>query len=235
MAQYQIKHLNPAQQRNRLIAVAVLVCVLAIVMYVFGREKSGLDFSSMNDEVSHLREQLDTYKTRESALMEENALLRQTASIEKAAAGVARQELSDIQADLVELKKELVFYESLLTPAEREPGIHIKQIKLAKTQGEEYNYELLLTQVRENDKFARGNVTVSLFASADKIEGEEAEGEVLAHFELDFKFKFFQKIEGVVNVPGGVEPDQIQVIVSPNGRRLKRVEKLYQWNELVGG
>ena len=58
MSRYEIRQLNPAKQRLLLAVVSVFVFVLVAASFSFGHHRAGKDFSTLEERVDILNEQL---------------------------------------------------------------------------------------------------------------------------------------------------------------------------------
>ena len=248
MAAYEVKLLDPARRRRlMLIALLALICALAGA-YRLGYTRAGLNFNSLDQENGHLRRRVVRLENKQQDLLESKALLQQSCQLDQSALISAKEELARGQDELVELKEDLVFYRSLLTPADQEPGLNVQRLDLRKLEGEErqfaYSLILTLTQIRGNDGFVQGRVELSAKKISNSGEPSPepenpAPGVLLG--QESFKFKFYQKIDGVLTLPEGMEsPEEMEsvlldVSLIPKGRRIKRVNQSFQLHTLVGG
>jgi hypothetical protein len=91
----------------------------------------------------------------------------------------------------------------------------------------------VLTQVLKNDRLARGDVDVVL----EGIREDDGQQETIKLKDvavpkirsLNFRFKYFQSFEGDMEMPEGFVPIRVNVTVNPSSRRLKSVQKVFDW------
>jgi hypothetical protein len=95
----------------------------------------------------------------------------------------------------------------------------------------------MVSQRGRNDQIARGTVDVSI---EGKNEGKPVTLQ-LADVSKDVKkpmkfgFKYFQKFEGVMNLPDAFQADSLHVKVKPSTGKIKAVEEQFAWSDLTAG
>lgn len=239
MSQYQVRQLDPMRQRLLLAGLVLLLLAVAFGCYKLGLYRSGYDFQSLEGRLELLNQQLRDSRAHAQTLLDENSLLQRSAEMDAAALLAVKENMALLQEDMVGLKEELVFYQSLLSPAERKPGLYVQSLELRPSEAGGFDYTLVLTQVRQNDRFAAGQVLLGLPAAPVDMSNEGEEEQMLElGAKLDeqaFKFKFFQRIEGHLLLPEGSQAEQLVVKIQPNGRRLKAVDEVFGWNDLTRG
>lgn len=238
MSKYQVRQFNPARQRVFLAIGSVIFLAIVAVSFWFGKQRATTDHALLEERVELLNEQLNALGKLKQTLLEEKTLLQRSNELDKTAMQAAKEALAESQAEMVELKEELTFYQSLLSPEERKPGLNITSLHLEPAaEAGRYKYTLVLSQIHQNDRKTKGQVKIGL---AEKVvaEDEDAADTWNVTTALDdqrFAFKFFQRIEGEITLPEGLENTALLVQVAPVGNRLKPVSQDYNWNLLIGG
>lgn len=235
---YLVKPHDPWKVWALRVVIFLVLAVSGWGCYELGVIQAGYKRAASHREIQNLTEQLAELNNRIEELTQENARLVSDATIEATATKQVNDRLNQLNQETLELKEELVFYRSLLSPAELEPGLQILGVQLVKDAKEQkYGYKVVLTQRRNRNRFADGKVELSI---AGILNGEAAELEssaVLADKkgELNFRFKNFQSLEGQLTLPEGFEPHTVLVKVNPRSRSLKRIERSYEWSSIVTG
>jgi hypothetical protein len=184
-------------------------------------------------------EQVSILNARIDELMSENAHLASSSEIDATASKQVGEKLTELNDEMLELKEELVFYRSLLSPAEMEPGLQILGIQMIKDgSSNAYNYKIVLTQRHNGNQLAMGNVNVQVSglqsgksAQLDLAELAATSGDAI----MSFHFKNFQSLEGKLVLPDDFEPKDVLVNVNPTTHGIKQVERNYEWNAIVSG
>ncbi|EDY86156.1 conserved hypothetical protein [gamma proteobacterium HTCC5015] len=232
MAHYRVKPHDPRRHTVRLALYGLVAAGLLAIAFTVGYLFAGYRYEALSEAVGQLRTQLDATQSQRRELQQRASLAERTSESNRAEAQEARQALAELQSQLIELREELVFYQSLLSPAERDPGLHIKSFEVLPTeQPNHYQYLLILTQVRSNSRFASGHVSVGVASASDETE-PSIERELDRQ---DFRYKFFQRVSGEFEWKEGALPAELIVTVSPSSGRLESVAEVYPWQSVVSG
>lgn len=175
-------------------------------------------------------------------LREENAQLRErvvlaerSSQINQQAAMEVKRNLTALQDELLALRQEVTFYRNIVSPPDAKPGLRVQSLKLEKGSAEGlFRFKLVLTQVKGNDQLVRGAVNLM-------VEGHEAGEQKRLPMEmvllpkgreLVFGFRYFQNLEGELQLPAGFVPQRIVVQVVPQQGRQPGTEKAFDWGTL---
>ena len=94
-----------------------------------------------------------------------------------------------------------------------------------------FRYTVVLTQVLKNDRLARGSVKLFI----EGLEGNELKTLDLAALsensvkEFDYRFKYFQNLEGDLILPKSFKPMRATAQILPQGRQADMIEKTIDW------
>jgi hypothetical protein len=90
----------------------------------------------------------------------------------------------------------------------------------------------MLTQVKRNDRYARGSVDIDIDGIRDgkrevlSFSGLQVDGSQ----PLKFKFRYFQDFDGEIALPPEFEPQRLTIRVKPSGKgQPAGVEKTMEW------
>lgn len=226
------------------IGVIGIVLVVALVggkmIYDYGRYQAGFDVADSDLEIKELEKQINLLQEDLTDSREGKARLETAKQVDSHANTVVRDTLEKMQQEILELKEELQFYRSIVSPTRGQPGVNIHNFKI--NQGEQerqYHYNLTLIHIQGEQKHHRrasGVVNLS-------IEGEQ-EG---AHKTLTlkqvaipqsnsmkFSFKYFRRFEGSIILPEGFIPRNVVVDVVPSTKKVDGDKKKIEWPALPG-
>ena len=169
-------------------------------------------------------------------LEKELAYIKRSTKVELAAVEEVNKAIKEKDLELLELKQELHFYNTLYTANTDNTLIHIKAFDLQKdlVTGR-YVYELVLTGVA---KKREGKVSGVIGLSVD---GEEQDILKRLVFEdasevtdtsLKFSFKYFQKISGSFALPEEFKPSSVHVEVRRDKSNKEPIAVTYNWDEV---
>ena len=139
-----------------------------------------------------------------------------------------RDELTELHKNKATLETELGFFRKIMVPGETESGIHVERMNIAANGDSKFTIEATLIQVAERPRIVSGSVSFA-------IEGVSAGESVnLASTELEgtpqtlnFRFRYFQEIEQVVELPAEFQPSRIKVAVI--GKNTAPIETEFTW------
>jgi hypothetical protein len=236
--QFLVKQHDP--RRSLVIKVCLLLVLAASCWGVFeyGRMRGGFDHIQARKDMEDLAEQVSILNARIDELMSENAHLASSSEIDATANKQVGETLTELNDEMLELKEELVFYRSLLSPAELEPGLQILGIQMIKDgSSNAYNYKIVLTQRHNGNQFATGDVDVQVngLQSGKTTRLDLAEVTTSSDIEMSFRFKNFQSLEGRLVLPEDFQPKDVLVNVTPTTRGIKQIERSYEWDTIVSG
>ena len=166
-------------------------------------------------------------------LREQAAVSQRSSEIDRRASLDVRREFAGLQSELLELRKELQFYRGIVSPGDAKPGLRIQSIQLepALESGSVF-FSLMLTQIGRNERYVRGVIEM-------EVEGlEDGKPKVLLFKKLgktnskalNYKFRYFQNIEGELWLPAHFEPKKLRVMLKPQGKgQPPAVEEYMEW------
>jgi hypothetical protein len=229
---FHIRHHDPVRKAAIQAGVFAVIVILGWGLFQLGFKLSGFEETAADNKISKLEERLEFLEKQNQQLSDEAAYMGRTGKIEHEALLELRTVLESREAELIELKEELAFYRSIVSPSDMRPGLHIQNLQLEYDKPEaEYHYRLVLTLVRGQNKVAKGRLSMSVLGT---LKGEPKEISIYKRKERqDFSFKYFQRVEGSFNVPEGFEPAQVKISLEPSSKKIDPVEKQFNWADVV--
>ena len=107
-------------------AVAVIIVASGYGLYDFGRYRGGYDNQAAQKDIGDLKLKIERLSERNELLIDQNAMLDRYSRIDRNAHEEVKTALNTAQQQSIELREELAFYRSLISPSEMEPGLHIQ-------------------------------------------------------------------------------------------------------------
>lgn len=214
-----------------------LVAVGIWLAYEQGRRMAGFDVADTDRIIESLQLENETLQAHLAEYQRQAAMLERNSQIEDGASGELKKTLAEAQNEVLELKKELAFYKSIVAPEQNKPSIVIQTIQLKKDETGDYDYKIMVSQQGRNDRFARGTVDVN-------IEGtEQGAKQVLGLNKisddvkdpLKFGFKYFQNFTGKLKLPAGFKAEFMRIKLNPKSKTLDAVEEKFPWDDLTAG
>jgi hypothetical protein len=237
----QTRYLITIQRPGRWVLVFLFFIALMAasiwLTYETGRRMAGFDVADTDRIITAQQAEIETLQANLAEYQRQAAMLETNSKIEDDASGQLKKSLTEAQNEVLELKKELAFYKSIVAPEQNKPSLVIQTIQLKQDLAGDYDYKIMVSQQGKNDRFARGTVDVT-------IEGtKQGAKQVLALAALSnevkeplkFGFKYFQNFSGKLKLPEGFRAEFMRVKVNPKSKTLDSVDERFPWNDLTSG
>ena len=194
------------------------------------------------DELAGLRTEHAILEKRHRKLLKDAGSLREQVAILERSSQIDRQAALDVTADLGRLEEELQaareeveFYRGIVAPGDVQPGLRIHRFTVEEgSVAGEYHYDLVLTQLKRNDRYITGVVDWKISGSMLGEQGELALAGVTNPpvKQLKFRFRYFQDLAGKVTLPEGFEAEKVVLTIKPGGKgKSSPVEQTFDWPE----
>lgn len=208
----------------RMIAVGVLVAAgLMLGQWVF---ETGLRLAGFEKTQAEL--QLTDLSSRVKILEQENAELRaekmritQLIEIEQSTYKDLAKSLQSVQEESATLREDNAFFRNLLSPDQGPGPVSIYHFKAERNPllASEYRYRLLLLKSGKREQEFVGSVQflVTGEQAGNKVSYTIPEAVPGKPQVINVNFKYYQRLEGVFQLPAGLSPKNIQIRVFEAG------------------
>ena len=214
----------------------IVVLVLFIggwTLFDYGRFLAGYDSRDSDNEIEELLEVQSDLEKRIELLREDKAVLERAAQIERKAYKELDRTLKILQAEILEHKEELAFYRGIVSPKDSSSGLYLQNFYLTQNgETQSYRYKLVLTQVLKNSRLINGKVKLQFEGLLDGEPESFDLKEITAKKvrDLNYRFKYFQNVEGVVEFPKGFSVLRVKIQILPRGLQRDMIEKTIEWS-----
>lgn len=203
--------------RRFLAVLLVLLAAFGGLLWVANSPpESGATVAQLREENARLRGQL--------------LVLRQASAVDRQAYAEVEKSLRDYQDQVMELKQEVEFYRGILAPSAGRPGLRLQSFKVASNglpRG--YTYKMVLSQVLVEVRTVTGTASFTLQGTENGVPRELTLRELgQPGGAVRFRFKYFQSVEGDVELPEGFMPLRVLVRVRPGGG--DEIRATFPWN-----
>jgi len=208
-----------------LIVIGVFAAGAAI--YNHGLSMAGFDRSFTLNRNRALQEEIKRLKSDNQELRESLARAQRDVQMGGTTYQELDRSLKNSAQEIVKLREELNFYKNIISPANKVTGLQIQNLNIEPTAIESrYRYKLVLIQALKHDRSVYGRVK---FEISGTQEGKNA----LLSFPqavdkpINVNFKYFQDIQGVLQLPKNFKPLEVKVsVIRTNDQS---VEQVYSW------
>ncbi|MCB1646462.1 MAG: hypothetical protein KDI36_13465 [Pseudomonadales bacterium] len=211
------------------------MAALSWLTYQFGMGQGLATKVEVVAERDRLQRELGNLQARNREMLQEIADLKLGDQVDTQANEEVRQTVELLQEEIAELSEEIRFYKGIMVPNAEVKGLRVERLDLRET-GEtgKIRYSLLLTQVVDKHEYIQGGVEIA-------VKGQEAGAEKtysMAELTTDgqqsirFRFRYFQNVDGELQLPEGFEPAVLQVKANPAGRGAPEINREFEWQVL---
>ena len=217
-----------------LIVTVAVATVLVFVTWQLTYTPAGPGAEELRDNVDFLSGELDTLKQRLDRSQAREAVVAREADVLRQANRLLREQESQRQAELNTLQSELDFYRRLAGTGGAQSGLDVYRAELLSTASDRvFQFVLTLTQNIRRAAIisgrARFDVEGTLEDRAATLRWSQIGGD---EPEPSFRFKYFQQIEGYLNLPADFKPLRLVITLDAKGSR-GAVQRSYDWNVLL--
>jgi Tfp pilus assembly protein FimT len=204
--------------------------------FEYGRSMAGYNSLSADATINELKVKLAGSEAEIIASQRRATMLKSNSRIDDDASVQLKETLVQAQSDVLELKKELSFYKSIVAP-EKSRNLVIQTVQLKPIEDGRFSYTIMVSQQGRNDKLVRGTLAVSIKGVTKGKEVTLSLADVTKDLKtpVKFGFKYFQNFEGVMDLPVAFQPDSLRIEVKPGKGKLKALDEQFAWAELTAG
>jgi hypothetical protein len=224
--------------RKFLIEAAVLLVLVVLVaaawwLYDLGKVHGVEELAALRTEHAMLQGLHDRLVNENETLLERLAVLDRSGRIDRQAAKDLQSELVTLQEELQATREEVEFYRGIVAPGDVKPGLRLHRFTLKRGPlPSQYQYDLMLTQLKRNDRYVAGNVDWNIVGEMDdQVRALDlADVTENGNATLKFRFRYFQRLTGVVTLPEGFQAQEVRLSIKTTGKNASGViEQVFEW------
>jgi hypothetical protein len=224
---------DPRQRRRHrlLLGIAALTLfVLGILLGGWGNLYLGLESAWENRQ---LRADIVKQARELEALHQWKSDAETRQEIDRAALEMVRSELAEQQETIAELEKGVHFYRSIMAPGELSEGLSVHSIDLKPVPDGAYQFRVLVQQSSRKHQLLTGTLKVLVHGERN---GEHIAynlsdlSEQVPEADIRLRFKYFQAIDGELELPDEFIPKMVSTTARSNKPRRVMVETEFPWS-----
>lgn len=216
-------------------AAAVVACIAAVAgAYFFGEWRGGYERLAAHRQIVRLTQARDVLARKNADLRQQAVFLKRSRDIDRTAQAHVRKSNETLQAQVVKLRKQLSFYHDIVAPGDdaAHAGVRVQALKLtsADTPGR-YHYSMVLMQAPRHNRTTAGTVKMTVVGKRDKAQ-LALDLRALGGGKSDsrsFKFRYFENLQGELELPAGFSPERVEITVTQNGRNSDPFTRSFDW------
>jgi hypothetical protein len=204
---------------GRFLLLLLIVGGLAFWTYSLGRGTTVLGEGISPEEAHRLEAQAAKAQAERDKAANGLSTVENQLAMEKAAHQQLAAQVQSLTAENARLEEDLAFFDSLLPSGPVSEGISIRRLKIELLPPNQVRYRLLIMRRGNNAQDFKGSLALSLgVVQSGKpavlaFPGKEDKTEP---FQLEFRR--YQRIEGILTLPEGVQLKNAQARVLENGK-----------------
>lgn len=231
------RHLSAREarrQRNLLLAVGMLL--LAVVMlagFYLGQRAAysgmGMDtesYRAMEGQIPQLRAEI----ARLEGELEVQLTRRE---VDQQALDMVRGEIAAQKEQVSALEEGLRFYRSLMAPGEIAQGLSLRPVELvALDTPNRYAIRIVVQQEARKHSLLKGDLSIDVVGvlGGEQVSYPLADlSEDVEGLEVPLRFRYFQSIEGELELPEGFEPGSVNLVATASSPRKTEVRVQFPW------
>jgi len=225
--------IRPHRPWRDLLEAGLVFVLLGIAGYVVLDQR----INELHRSIAELRQGNARLTKSNTRLAADNTVLRKRAIVLERSRGVddgayaeVDQRLVALQRENLDLRRQVAFYRGVVRPASGSV-VSIQRLLIEPDGAGGFRFELVLTRGRNDGKVVAGTVGLSVVGEVDghrqrlklaELSGTGGPG-------LEFRFKYFQRLQGHLSLPESFRPQQVSVRVVAAKANKVLVEKDFAW------
>ncbi|MEZ5492816.1 MAG: DUF6776 family protein [Gammaproteobacteria bacterium] len=222
----------PYRPGRRLLAAVALVALLiggTLTGHWLGVRETG--FAGGN--LSAAGQRLADLEAENASLRQELALLERGSVMDQQANSEIQVTMTELREYIASLEKNLQYYRQAMTDEFADVGLVVGQMDLERAGSERrFRYKLVMRQEESDGDYLTGHVNVEVVGNR---EGQRVSiplrdlTEDENQLDIKLRFRYFQNIEGELELLPGFVPEQIEVKAVATAPMAKSVSKAFDW------
>src|SRR3989344_29038 len=199
------------------VIAAVVLLVASGLIYNYGLDRAGFERQSAQETQQTLQDEMRKLGDENRELREPLARSQRTIQMDQAAYHDLDKPLKASAQEIVKLGEELNFYRNIISPADKKSGLRIQTLSIEPAGGtNQYRYKLVLIQALKHESTVQGRAS---FEISGMQVGEDVVVKVPTANErpIPVNFKYFQDIEGKLELPRNFQPKRVKVTITTPG------------------
>lgn len=191
------------------------------------------------DQVSPLQKRIKEQAQEIASLVEERGRLREqiaalerAGQIDKEAMREVREELKQSRSSYMEMESELALLRGIVETSVKSEGLYIQGFRLDKAEEAQlYRYSFTVSQSLKNAGAAVGWIELALEGEKNGEQSLLPLKEITKEKDekLKMRFRHFQDVDGLIQLPEGFNPERVIVEINPTNNKLPQIKKTFDW------
>ncbi len=230
----EVVRYRPARRRLLWLSLLALALLAIAASFLLGTHVTVQRYDELLQREQALRVERDALARRNQELEQQVVNLQRGADVDREVIEEVRQAMHDYRQQIARLEEEITFFKGLMAPGSEAVGLDIHSFTVQRTElASRYDFKLLLRQVAKEHGVIQGYATVTLVGDGESGPLELPLSELSSEVEderIKLRFRYFQAVEGSLDLPEGFRPRQVALAARASGRQPQEVDKLLDWS-----
>lgn len=154
--------------------------------------------------------------------------------VDRQALEMVRREIAAQKERASALEEGLRFYRSLMAPGEIAQGLSLRPLELVSTENPlRYTFRIVAQQEARKHNLLKGELSLEVVGVLDgeQVSYSMAElSEDVEGLDVPLRFRYFQSIEGELELPEGFEPNSVSAVATASSPKKAEVREQFPWH-----
>lgn len=226
--------------RLQLGVVLLLLILAALSGYHLGNWSLLEQQQQLRSQLQQLQTALDQSDRLLAEQRKQTDYLTAELAVEKSTVELQQQDLKAEQQKLFDTRKELAFYQKIISPDLQANSLIIDSFAISPAASDRFRFNLVLIEQDKQKNFAKGQISMTVKGT---LQGKTKTMDLLqlagySKADRRFSFKHFQIFEQEFKLPAEFMPKQVEVTIlvpASRGHKAAKVSKVLLWQDVVAG
>lgn len=226
--------------RLQLGVVLLLLILAALSGYHLGNWSLLEQQQQLRAQLQQLQTALDQSDRLLAEQRKQTDYLTAELAVEKSTVELQQQDLKAEQQKLFDTRKELAFYQKIISPDLQANSLIIDSFAISPAASGRFRFNLVLIEQDKQKNFAKGQISMTIKGTQQGKTKTMDLLQLAGYSKADrrFSFKHFQIFEQEFKLPAEFMPKQVEVTIlvpASRGHKAAKVSKVLLWQDVVAG
>ncbi|MFT4825920.1 MAG: hypothetical protein ACI9DH_001514 [Halioglobus sp.] len=154
--------------------------------------------------------------------------------VDRASLELVRKEIAAQNEEILRLEESLTFYQSLMSPGDIAKGLTLRPIELIATESEHrFAFRIIARQESRKHRLLKGTLSVKVEGVTNQKESTLSLSALSEEIESDsiaLRFRYFQTLEGELELPEGFEPKTVSIVARSASPVKVEIVEQFPWS-----
>ena len=215
------------------LSVGSLVVLTIVGVFIIGRYLALSDLSQTKAQLNEALEEIRQSKLVGAELNEKLVMQYQSSQIDSQSSKQLVNNVKELQQTQTDLESELAFYRRIMSPEQEKDGLKVDEFHISNSDiSHNFHFRLTLIQAGKQSRYLKGGVSIQVsgLLNGKKTEYDFKELGTFENKQFDFQFKYFQNIQGFIQLPDDFKANKVNISAKTTGRGKKlSIYKQFDW------